>query len=57
MNAESVAIVPRCAECDAAWLPPDEKGWRAYLGGDNLDEPAEVVFYCPVCAEQEFGDD
>jgi hypothetical protein len=26
-----------------------------YLGGDDLDEPAEVVFYCTECAEREFG--
>jgi hypothetical protein len=31
-------------------------GWRAYLGGDDLDEPAEVDFYCRACAEREFGD-
>lgn len=26
----------------------------AYLGCDDLDEPAELVFYCPLCAEREF---
>jgi hypothetical protein len=26
-----------------------------YHGGDDLDEPAELVFYCPECAEREFG--
>jgi hypothetical protein len=26
----------------------------AALGGDDLDEPAEVSFYCPACAEREF---
>jgi hypothetical protein len=25
------------------------------LGGDDLDEPAEVSFYCPECSEREFG--
>jgi hypothetical protein len=25
--------------------------WR---GGDTIDEPAEVFFYCPRCAEHEF---
>jgi hypothetical protein len=24
---------------------------------DDLDAPAELVFYCPDCAEREFGDD
>ena len=58
MSAESVTLVPRCAECEAASLPTDEERWRAYLGVDeHLDEPAELVFYCPDCAEREFGDD
>ncbi len=27
-----------------------------YLGCDeHFDEPPEVVFYCPECAEREFG--
>jgi hypothetical protein len=57
MSAESVALIPQCAECGACWLPADEECWRAYLGSDTLDEPAEVVFYCPDCAEREFGDE
>jgi hypothetical protein len=56
MSAESVAFIARCAECESEWLPADEERWRAYLGGDDLDEPAEVVFYCRCCAEREFGD-
>jgi hypothetical protein len=54
VNAESVALIPRCADCPAVWLPADEKRWAAYL---TDDEPAEVVFYCPTCAEREFGED
>jgi Zn finger protein HypA/HybF involved in hydrogenase expression len=23
-------------------------------GGDELEEPAELAFYCPECAEREF---
>jgi hypothetical protein len=57
MSAESVALIPRCAECGVVWLPADEERWRAYLGGDDLGEPAEVFFYCPACAEREFGED
>ncbi len=53
MSAESVAVIPRCAECDARWLPADEERWQAHLGGDDLDEPPDVVFYCPQCAERE----
>lgn len=26
------------------------------LAGEDLDEPPEGVFYCPDCAEPEFGD-
>jgi predicted RNA-binding Zn-ribbon protein involved in translation (DUF1610 family) len=51
MNAESIALIPRCTECEARWLPADEERWRAYLTDD------EVVFYCPQCAEREFGSD
>lgn len=55
MEAERVALIPRCAECEAVWLPAEEERWRAYLGGDDLHEPPEVFFYCPACAEREFG--
>jgi hypothetical protein len=34
----------------AHWLPADEERWQAHLDSDDLDEPAEVVFYCPECA-------
>jgi len=40
----------RCAECGAAWIDPLER-WRAY----RTDDPAEVVLFCPGCAEHEFG--
>jgi hypothetical protein len=33
----------------------DEERWRDYLGNDDLDEPAEVVFYCRECADEQFG--
>jgi hypothetical protein len=55
MPLERVALVPKCQECEAVWLPADEERWRAYLGGDDLDEPTEVVILCPTCAEREFG--
>jgi len=48
----SVALIPECAECQAAWLPADEERWSAYL---TDDEPPELAFYCPPCAEREFG--
>ena len=56
MPIESVAIIPRCTECEARWLPADDERWRVYLGSDDLDEPPELAFYCPECAEREFGD-
>lgn len=57
MAPVGVALIPKCAECKAVWLPAGEEGWRAYLGSDDLDEPSELVFYCPHCAEREFGGD
>jgi hypothetical protein len=30
---------------------------RRLLPADGLDEPPEVVFSCPRCAEREFGDE
>jgi hypothetical protein len=55
VSAESVTLIPHCTECDALWQPANKERWSAYLGGDDLDEPAEVVVYCPRCAEREFG--
>src|SRR6187397_711955 len=52
MRAGSVALIPSCAECTAVWLPADEERWQA-LPTD--DEPPEIVFYCPECAERESG--
>jgi hypothetical protein len=49
-----VAFITTCAVCHRQWLPDDDERWRAYHVGD-LDEPAEIVFYCPKCAEREFG--
>jgi hypothetical protein len=57
MPLESVALIPACAEFHQPWLAHDPERWRAYLGGDDLDEPAELVFYCPDCAGREFGCD
>jgi len=31
-------------------------GRRAERVGDDLDKPPELIFYCPACAEREFGD-
>ena len=44
MSAESVALIPRCAECEAAWLPADEERWQARLGCDEFFDSLELVF-------------
>ena len=42
---------------EARWLPMDAERWQAHLGCDeDLDEPAELFFYCSTRAEREFGD-
>jgi hypothetical protein len=35
------------------WLRADDERWKVYL---TDDEPPELGFYCPACAEREFGD-
>lgn len=55
VSVERAALIPEYGECQAAWLWADQERWRACLGGDDLAEPAELVFYCPRCAEWEFG--
>jgi hypothetical protein len=52
MPIEGVALIPRCAECEAHWLPADEERWQAWLTDDG---PPELAFYCPDCAEREFA--
>jgi hypothetical protein len=44
MHAKSVALIPRCAECEAHWRPADDDRWRAYL---TDDEPPELAFLLP----------
>lgn len=38
-----------CVECDREWVDGLER-WRA----EDVDD--EIVFYCPHCWEEEFGD-
>jgi hypothetical protein len=42
-----------CGECSGLlWT-----GWRAYrVDEPGSGEPPQLVFYCPACAEREFGD-
>jgi hypothetical protein len=52
MSAEQVALIVHCAECGAIWLSAEEDRWTAH---HTDDEPPELAFYCPECAEREFG--
>jgi len=54
VSAESIALIPQCAECGEVWLPADSERWAAHL---TDDEPPELAFYCPSCAESEFGNE
>jgi hypothetical protein len=47
-----VALIPECAGCGRRWWPLETEHWQAWL---TDDEPPEVAFYCPDCAEHEFG--
>jgi hypothetical protein len=52
-----LSFIITCGECHRRWLPDDDERWRAYLGvEEDIEEPAELVFYCPECAKREFGD-
>ena len=52
MSAESVALIHQCVECVEVSLTSDRERSEAYL---TNDEPPELVFYRPGCAEREFG--
>jgi hypothetical protein len=41
-----------CEECRQVWLSKLER-WRAYWIDDGPEE--KLLFYCPECAEREFG--
>jgi hypothetical protein len=47
---EALTPTITCEECRRPWLDR-ERGWQAHRV--DLDE---VAFYCPKCAEREFGD-
>jgi Zn finger protein HypA/HybF involved in hydrogenase expression len=49
MPDDAVQTVLHCQECGRPWLE-GERGWEAHRV--DLDE---VAFYCPECAEREFG--
>ena len=54
-HTERTARVVLCIECGCSsglcWT-----GWGAYRCEDSeIDAPPELAFYCPSCAENEFG--
>ena len=45
----------RCVECRAL-SDLEARRWRSYRIDDPTeDEPPALAFYCPACAEREFG--
>ena len=53
MSMYGLAFIENCVVCRRPWIAGDER-WRAYHVGDDPAAPAELVFYCPQCAEREF---
>jgi hypothetical protein len=44
-----------CVECPRV-STATARGWKAYHMDDpHTNEPPDLVFYCPSCAEAEFG--
>ena len=50
-----LSFILTCAVCRRPWVTDAER-WRAYHAGEDFNEPAKLVFYCPECAEREFED-
>jgi predicted RNA-binding Zn-ribbon protein involved in translation (DUF1610 family) len=53
VNADQVAVIRACEECGEVWLQADAGRWQAHWIDDGREE--RLVFYCPECAEREFG--
>jgi hypothetical protein len=54
-QGEKALNIVECRECGissgAFWIR-----WRAYRIDDpEFDEPPALAFYCPACADREFG--
>jgi hypothetical protein len=52
MEARQMEHPIQCVECSRIWLATDVDRWRAYWLEDARE--AQLVFYCPACAEREF---
>jgi hypothetical protein len=53
MSAEQILRIPECEECRRLWLTANGERWQAYWIDDRSED--RLVFYCPDCAEREFG--
>jgi predicted RNA-binding Zn-ribbon protein involved in translation (DUF1610 family) len=49
-----VVNAPVCEECGRA-IAKGQRGWLGYLVDLDDDGEDEVLFFCPRCAEREFG--
>jgi hypothetical protein len=54
VSADPVAVIPQCEECRRVWLGGDDERWRSYWIDDGPED--RLAFWCPECAEREFGD-
>jgi hypothetical protein len=52
MHVEGVAIIPRCAECEAHWLAADTERWQAWF---TDDEPGAWVADAFDAKNEAFG--
>jgi hypothetical protein len=55
VSTEQVALIAQDEECCRVWLPLDRERWQAFWIDDGPEE--RLVFYCPWCAEREFGEE
>lgn len=44
----------RCEDCGRL-ADEDARGWRGYLGIEDLGDEEFVLIFCPACSEREFG--
>jgi hypothetical protein len=55
MRGRYVPAPLECVECKSL-SGPDARFWRSYRIDDPSEyEPPALAFYCPACAEREFG--
>jgi ribosomal protein S27AE len=45
-----------CTQCGRWAADHDERGWKGYLVDLDDDGRDEVAYFCPTCAQAEFGE-